>query len=326
MLRAAIYGLGRWGNTLVESVKDSEKFRFVKGISRNPENHKEFSQKTGIKVVSSYGRVLKDPEIDAIVLATPHSLHVKQIAQAAKAGKHVFVEKPMTLTRKTAEKAVEACRAAGITLGVGFNRRHAPAFVEMMRRIRAGEIGDVLHIEAAHSGATGYRLNADSWRSTREEAPAGGMTARGIHTLDSMIQIAGLVTSVYAFSDKRKHPPEITMDDTTSMLLKFASGATGYLSTIFVTGRALARARLRLQGLARVARRYRPDLSRARGRPEPHPARSRRARNRRSSKRLPMRVAAKQSFVVPAEEAINGVAVLEAIVASAAKGRPIQIK
>ena len=62
------------------------------------------------------------------------------------------------------------------------------------------------------------------------------MTARGIHTLDSMIQIAGLVTSVYAFSDKRKHPPEITMDDTTSMLLRFASGATGYLSTIFVTG------------------------------------------------------------------------------------------
>src|SRR6185436_15351760 len=130
----------------------------------------------------------------------------------------------------------EACRSAGVTLGVGFNRRHAPAFVEMMRRIRAGEIGDVLHIEAAHSGPMGYNLVATSWRSTREEAPAGGMTARGIHTLDAMIQIAGLVTSVYAFSDKRKHPPEITMDDTTTMLLKFAGGATGYLSTIFVTG------------------------------------------------------------------------------------------
>src|SRR3954471_18226076 len=104
MLSAAIYGLGRWGNTLVESVKDSEKFRFVRGVSRTPENHEEFSHKTGVRVVSSYGRILKDPQIDAVVLATPHSLHLKQIAQAAKAGKHVFVEKPMTLTRKSAEK------------------------------------------------------------------------------------------------------------------------------------------------------------------------------------------------------------------------------
>ena len=325
MLRAAIYGLGRWGSTLVESVKDSDKFRFVKGISRNPENHKEFSQKTGVKVVSSYGRVLKDPEIDAVVLATPHSLHMKQIAQAAKAGKHVFVEKPMTLTRKTAEKAIEACRAGGITLAVGFNRRHAPAFVEMLRRIRAGEIGDVLHIEAAHSGPTGFRLKADSWRSTREEAPAGGMTARGIHTLDSMIQIAGPVTSVYAFSDKRKHPPEITMDDTTSMMLRFANGATGYLSTIFVTGELW---RVHVFGTNGWIE-SRGDTDRTvralDGAPSRVPLEAV-SKERAELEAFADAVAAKQSFVVPAEEAINGVAVLEAIVASAAKGKPIQIK
>jgi predicted dehydrogenase len=164
MLNAAIYGLGRWGNRLVESVQGSSKIRIVKGISRDPAKHKAFSEKTGVKVVSSYGRVLKDPEIGAVILATPHSLHLKQIAQAAKAGKHVFVEKPMTLTRKTAEKAVAAARAAGITLGIGLNRRHAPSFVEMMSRIRAGAIGDVLHVEAAHSGPTGYGLTPASWR------------------------------------------------------------------------------------------------------------------------------------------------------------------
>ena len=325
MLRAAIYGLGRWGSTLVDSVKDSEKFRFVKGISRNPENHKEFSQKTGIKVVSSYGRVLKDREIDAVVLATPHSLHLKQIAQAAKAGKHVFVEKPMTLTRKTAEKAVEACRAAGVTLGIGLNRRYAPAFVEMMRRIRAGEIGDVLHIEAAHSGATGYRLSADSWRSTREEAPAGGMTARGIHTLDSMIQIAGLVTSVYAFSDKRKHPPEITMDDTTSMLLKFASGATGYLSTIFVTGELW---RLHVFGSKGwMESRGDTDLTvrGLEGAPTRVPLETM-SKEKAELEAFADGVGAKTPFLVPPAEAVNGVAVLEAIVTSAAKGKPVVIK
>jgi predicted dehydrogenase len=235
------------------------------------------------------------------------------------------VEKPITLTRRTAEKAVEACRAAGVTLGIGFNRRHAPAFVEMMRRIRSGEIGDVLHVEAAHSGPTGYRLGAGNWRATREEAPAGGMTARGIHTLDSMIQIAGPVTSVYAFSDKRKHPPEVTMDDTTSMLLRFASGATGYLSTIFVTGELWrvhvfgSKGWIEMRGDADLTVR---GLEGAASRVPLDPANKERA----ELEAFADAVAAKQPFLVPAEEAVNGIAVLEAIVASAAKGKPIKIQ
>src|SRR5882672_598002 len=325
MLRAAIYGLGRWGNTLVESVKESEKFRFVKGISRNPENHKEFSRNTGIKVVSSYGRVLKDPEIDAVVLATPHSLHVKQIAQAAKAGKHVFVEKPMTLTRKTAEKAVEATRAAGVTLGVGFNRRHAPAFVEMMSRIRAGQIGDVLHVEAAHSGPTGYGLKPDSWRSTRAEAPAGGMTARGVHTLDAMIQVGGLVSSVYAFSDNRKLPAGVDMDDTTSMLLKFTSGVTGYLSALFTTAELYrvhvfgSKGWLELRGDTELTFRG------LQGTPEKSTLTAV-DKEKLELEAFADAVAQKKPFVVPPEEAVNGVAVLEAIEVSAAKGKPVLIK
>jgi predicted dehydrogenase len=325
MLNAAIYGLGRWGNRLVESVQGSSKIKIVKGISREPARHKELSEKTGIKIVSSYGRVLKDPEIGAVILATPHSLHLKQITQAAKAGKHVFVEKPMTLTRKTAEKAIEACRAAGITLSIGFNRRHAPSFVEMLYRIRSGKIGDVLHVEATHSGPTGYNLDTSSWRSTRAEAPAGGMTARGIHTLDAMIQIAGLVRSVYAFSDKRKVPADVDMDDTTSMLLKFASGATGSLSTVFVTADLYrvhvfgSKGWIELRGDTELIMRG------IQGQPEriTLPAVD---KEKAELEAFADAIEEKKSFVVPAEEAVNGVAVLEAIVASAAKGKPVQIK
>jgi predicted dehydrogenase len=83
----------------------------------------------------------------------------------------------------------------------------------------------VLQVEGHHSGPTGYKLKGDSWRATRVEAPGGGMTARGIHTLDSMLQAAGgVVTSVYAFSDKRKIAADVDMDDNTSMLLKFSNG------------------------------------------------------------------------------------------------------
>jgi predicted dehydrogenase len=325
MLNAAIYGLGRWGNRLVESVQGSSKIRFVKGISREPEKHKEFSQKTGIKIVSSYGRVLKDPEVGAVVLATPHSLHMKQIIQAAKAGKHVFVEKPFTLTRKTAEKAVEACKAAGVTLGIGFNRRYAPSFVEMMSRIGAGAIGDVLHVETTHSGPTGYGLKPGTWRSARAETPGGGMTARGVHTLDAMIRIAGPVKSVYALSDKRKLPAEIDIDDTTSMLLKFAGGATGHLSTVFVTADLYRVFVFGSKGWLEARGDTELVMRGLEGQPE-RATLTAVDKEKAELEAFADAVAEKNNFVVPADEAINGVAVLEAIEVSAKRGRAIQIK
>ncbi|HSQ05130.1 MAG TPA: Gfo/Idh/MocA family oxidoreductase, partial [Burkholderiales bacterium] len=315
MLNAAIYGIGRWGGRLIDSVQGSAKIRLVKGVTRDPASHKELAAKTGLTLTESYVEVLRDPHIDAVVLATPHSQHHDQIVQAAKAGKHVYCEKPFTLTRETAQKAVDACRAAGITLTVGFNRRHAPAFVDMMRRIRAGEIGNVLHIEGQHSGASGYRLKAGGWRTTRVEAPAGGMTARGIHTLDSMIQIAGLVKSVYAFSDHRTLPADIPMDDTTSMLLRFAGGITGYLGTVFVTGELWRLHVFGTKGWLEMRGANELTVCGLEGTPQKLslPAVD---MEKATLEAFADAVAAKQPFVVPPEHVVNGIAVLEAIVAS----------
>jgi predicted dehydrogenase len=325
MLKAAIYGLGRWGNRLIESVQSSNKIRIVKGISRDPKKHAEFSQKTGIPVVSSYEEVLKDPQIDAVILATPHSIHHEQVVQAARAGKHVYVEKPFALTQASAEQAIAACRAAGITLTVGFNRRHAPAFLEMMRRIRAGDIGEVLHVEGQFSGPTGYNLKAGNWRSTRAEAPGGGMTARGIHTLDAMIQIGGLVSEVYAHSERRKLPADIDMDDTTSMLLRFAGGVTGYLATVFVTAEFWRVHAFGTKGWLEMRGDTELIVCGIEGKPE------RLALPAVNKEQLVLEgladgVAAKKNFVVPAEHVINSIAVLEAIVASSASGKPVGIQ
>jgi predicted dehydrogenase len=324
MLKAAIHGIGRWGATLVQSVRDSDKLRIVKGVSREPARHAAFTEKTGIPLVSDFADVLGDPNIDAVVLATPHSHHHQQILQAARAGKHVFVEKPLTLTRATAQDAVDACRAAGVTFGLGFNRRYAPSYLELVRRIRAGEIGDVLHIEAQHSGPTGYRLQAGNWRSTRTEAPAGGMTARGIHTLDAMISIAGLATSVFAYSEKRKLPAEIDMDDTTSMLLRFAGGVTGYLGAIFVTGELYRVHVFGSKGWLEARGDTRLIACGLEGAPQELnlPAVD---KERAVLEAFADAVAAKRPFMVPPEEAVNGIAVLEGIVASAQGGAPVRI-
>lgn len=325
MLKAALYGMGRWGNRLTESVQNSSKIRIVKGVSRDPARHADFSKKTGIPVVSSYEDVLKDPQIDAVVLATPHSRHAEQIIAAAKAGKHVFVEKPFTLTRASAEQAVAACRTAGVTLSIGFNRRHAPSFLEMLRRIRAGEIGDVLHVEGHFSGPTGYGLKPGIWRGTRAEAPGGGMTARGIHTLDAMIQIGGLVSEVYAHSNRRKLPAEIDMDDTTSMLLQFAGGVTGYLATVFVTAEFWRVHAFGTRGWLEMRGDTELIALGIEGKPEriTLPAVD---KEQLVLEAFADGVAAKVPFVVPPEHAINGVAVLEAIVRSSTSGKPVAIE
>jgi len=324
MLHVAIHGVGRWGGRLVESVRKSGKIRIVKGISRRPEQHAAFVEETGIPLVSDYAEVLRDPRIDGVILATPHSLHHEHIVQAAQAGKHVYVEKPITLTRASAEQAVAACRAAGVTLGLGFNRRYAPAYVEMMRRIRAGDIGEVLHVEGQHSGPTGYRLKPGNWRATRAEAPAGGMTARGIHALDGMIQIAGLVVSVYAFSERRKLSAEVELDDTTSMLLRFAGGASGYLGTVFVTGDFYRVHAFGSKGWLEM-RGDNELIAAALDGPPERIALPPVDKEKAVLEAFADAVAARSPYMVPPEQAVNGIAALEAIVTSAASGRPVVI-
>lgn len=326
MLNVAIYGMGNWGSRLIDSVQGkSSKIKFTCGITRDPAAHRATADKYGLSLSSSYADVLRDPKVDAVLVATPHSLHCQHICEAARAGKHVFAEKPITLTAATAWQAIDATKAAGVTLGLGFNRRYAPSFVEMKRRILAGEIGELLHIEGHHSGPTGFNLKPNYWRSTRAESPAGGMTPRGIHTLDAMINLGGLINEVYAHSERRKLQLPIDMDDTTSMLLKFNNGITGYFAALFVTGELYrvhafgTKGWLELRGDTELIARG------LQGNPErvELPVVD---KERAELEAFADAVAAKQSYMVPPEQAVNGIAVIEAIVASAETGKVVKIK
>jgi len=121
MINAAIVGLGWWGKTLVESVQGtSGDIQFVAGATRtkSPETL-AFAEAQRFRLADNYAALLADPKVDAVVLATPHSLHAQELAAAAAAGKHVFCEKPFALTKADAEASAEAARKAGITLGLG---------------------------------------------------------------------------------------------------------------------------------------------------------------------------------------------------------------
>ena len=234
MIRAAIVGLGRWGQNLVASVQGkSDAIRFVAGATRTPEKARGFAGKHGFPLCESYEKLLADPAIDAVVLATPHSLHAEQIIAAAKAHKHVFAEKPFALALRDARAAVRACAESKVTLAIGYNWRFQPALMEIKSMLGDGRLGKLLHMEGNFCGASVYRFERGHWRQSRDEGPAGGMTGRGVHLVDAMLFLSGRIESVVAQSSRAVR--DFGLDDTTSMLFRFQSGATGYLGTVIAT-------------------------------------------------------------------------------------------
>jgi predicted dehydrogenase len=324
MLRAAICGAGHWGTRLIESVQSqSGKIRFVTAVTRNPAEKRPLAECFGLALTESYADVLADRTIDAVVLCTPHSQHAGEIVAAAQTGKHVFVEKPFTLTRADAETAIAACQAARITLHVGFNRRYAPAFIDMTRRIDAGEIGKLRHIEGQFSGPPSYQIEADNWRSNQTESPGGSMTARGVHVVDSMVHIAGLIETVFAFSTRLQLA--IDVDDTTACLLRFAGGVTGTLATLHAASSFYrihafgSKGALEMRGetellasdLAGNVQRFTYGAI---------------DKECAELEAFADAVANKVKFVIAPEEIVNNVAVMEAVAASARSGKAITIE
>jgi len=236
MIHAGIAGLGRWGQILVNSIQGrSEVIRVTAGCTGRKERVRHYCGHNGIDLRDSLDDLISDPALDAIILATPHSQHRDQIIACAEAGKHVFVEKPFTLTKADAEAAIDACEKAGIVCAIGHNRRFLPSMKRLSEMTSGGEIGEILHVEAAFHADGGLRYAPEHWRASEAESPAGGMTGLGIHTIDSLIALLGPISEVTAVSERRATP--VPIDDVTFITLRFAGGATGYFSTLFATPR-----------------------------------------------------------------------------------------
>ncbi|MEM7025605.1 MAG: Gfo/Idh/MocA family oxidoreductase, partial [Pseudomonadota bacterium] len=276
----------------------------------------------GIALTDTLDHVLADPGIDGVVLATPHSQHAAQVAEVAAAGKHVFCEKPFTLTKVTAEQAVAATQRAGVVLAVGHNRRFLPAIGELRRMVRAGDLGRILHIEGNMSGHVGGRYRDGIWRVDPNESPAGGMAGSGIHMIDAMIDLLGPIGEVSAQSDRLIH--DFQFDDTTSMLFKFTGGQTGYLVALTATAATLrlqvfgehAAAELRGENVIEVVPVQGETVTRT------YPASD---INRAQLEAFGEAIEGKAAFPVPLNDVIAGVAAFEAVAASAAERAPHQV-
>lgn len=231
-LGVAVVGLGWWGRTIVPLLKDSAKLKVVKGVDPAP-SAAEFARAQGISYDTSFERVLKDPEVQGVVLCTPHTQHTEQIIAAAGAGKHVFCEKPLSLSRADVLRAVKACNENKVALAVGHEKRFEPPVQAVFQMAKAGELGTLLQVEANFSQDKFLSLTPDNWRMSEREAPAGPMTATGIHLLDLALGLLGPAKEVFA--RVRQLGSQLVNGDTLGILVHHNSGANSLISAILAT-------------------------------------------------------------------------------------------
>jgi predicted dehydrogenase len=232
MLNVAVVGLGWWGRIITKLLETSEKVRVVRVVDVSPAGI-AFATECKLPFSSTFEEALQDPDVQGVVLCTPHTQHTEQIVAAAKAGKHVFCEKPLSMTRADVLRAVAAVEAAGVALAVGHEKRFEPPIVEVMRLLASGTLGTPLQVEANFSQDKFLSLPADNWRLSGKEAPAGPMTATGIHLLDLAVGVFGEAETVHACVKQLASP--LTNGDTLAILVTFKRGGHALISAILAT-------------------------------------------------------------------------------------------
>lgn len=228
----ASVGLGWWGNVLAEAAV-AVGGDIVAAYARTAATRDEFASKYSCRSASSLEEVLADPEVDAILLATPNASHAEYIVAAAEAGKHVFVEKPFTLTVADGKRSIAAMESAGTVLCVGHNKRRQPANRRLKQIIDAGELGRLISIETNVTKSNAHGFKEGYWRADRTEAPLGSMTSLGVHMIDTMHYLFGPIRRVSTFTAELIEQPPI--DHITTTIYEFESGPLGYLGTSFVS-------------------------------------------------------------------------------------------
>jgi predicted dehydrogenase len=232
MLKAGIVGLGWWGRIITTTLLESARLKLVAAADVDPKTEK-IASAHGLSFTTDTNALLVSPDVDAVILCTPHTLHCDQIIRAATAGKHVFCEKPLSLARADAVRAVAACNAAGVVLGVGHERRFEPPTLDLRKAVDASELGTLLQIEANFSQDKFLSLPANNWRLSERDAPAGPMTATGIHLLDLGISFLGRPATVLA--RVATLGSELRNGDTLAAMVTFETGTNLMISAILAT-------------------------------------------------------------------------------------------
>ena len=235
-VRVGVLGYGWWGKTIARQVAASPWLQLAAVAESHEATRKAMADDrvlTGVAVFDDAQALIHHPGLEAVILCTPHEQHARQIVAAAKAGLHVFCEKPLCLTLADARQAVAACGERGLVLGIGHERRFEPEVAALRRMIEDGVLGTVLQIEANFSQDKFFALPKDNWRLSNQHAPVGPLTATGIHLVDLSIAVLGPCESVWA--RLATLGSDFENGDTLAIMMAFPQGANAMISAVLAT-------------------------------------------------------------------------------------------
>ena len=232
-LRVACIGMGWWSDVLADAIGRSNKIEIAACYTRSPDKREAFAKKYGCRPAASYEAVLSDPAIEAIINTTPNDAHLETTSAAAKAGKHVFLDKPIANSVSQGRAIAAVCRQAGVVLALGYQRRRESHFRFVRRQIDDGVFGRLVNAEANISRDRLGKIDLSSWRYQAAGMPGGVMLQIGIHYADVLEYLMGPVTAVSGRVVQLVLPGD--NPDVASLILEHESGALSTLNASYAS-------------------------------------------------------------------------------------------
>ncbi|HJQ63711.1 MAG TPA: Gfo/Idh/MocA family oxidoreductase [Burkholderiales bacterium] len=232
-VKVACIGMGWWSDVLADAIQRSGKLQIVACYTRSPEKRDAFAAKYACRAAPSYEALLEDRGIEAIINTTPNNVHSETTRAAAKAGKHVFLDKPIANTIADARALTRACREAGVVLALGYQRRKESHFRWVRRQIDEGVFGKLVNAEANISRDRLGQFDLTSWRYTAAGMPGGVMLQIGIHYTDVLEYLMGPIKAVRGSLAQLVLPGD--NPDVASLVLEHENGALSTLNASYAS-------------------------------------------------------------------------------------------
>jgi predicted dehydrogenase len=229
-VKVGIVGLGRWAKVLTSAAKKSAKFEIAAGYSRSAEKRRAYQDEFGIACVDSLETLLADPEIKGVILTVPNEQHLPVAAQVAKAGKHIYTEKPIANTLENGLQIEALQNQYGVQVMVGHSARLLKGTRLIKQAIDSGELGRVALIEANFSNERALELTPDTWRWYKDKAPGGPLSQLATHQFDAVHYLGGEIAEVSSMASKLS-PVGAEVDDQSLTLMKFKNGTVAYIGS-----------------------------------------------------------------------------------------------
>jgi len=233
-VKVGIVGLGRWAKVLTRASQKSDKLRIVSGFSRSEEKRAAFQQELGVPAARDLRTMLADPEIKGVILTVPNEQHLPVAIEVARAGKHVYTEKPIASTLEEGLEIEALEHRHGVTVTVGHSARLMAGIRTMREAIESGELGRVAFMEANFSNERALELTPSTWRWYSAKAPGGPLSQLAIHQFDVLHYLGGDIVEASAMASKLS-PVGAEVDDQSMTLLRFADGKIGYVGSCWTS-------------------------------------------------------------------------------------------